>query len=357
MLSRPLHGGNLAWAAAIAGCPAASILDFSASINPLGPPSGVLRAIEDNWTALVKTYPDPNYGSLRQVLAHGHGLMPEWILPGNGAAELLTWAARDLARLEDVVLLVPAFSDYRRSLAAFGAKVNCYAIEFGGEQCMSLALPKKALSGAGLLLNNPHNPSGKLWRLGEIEACLERFALVVVDEAFMDFLPPSKQESLVGAVEDYPNLVIVRSLTKFYSLPGLRLGYAIAHPERLRRWQQWRDPWAVNSLAAIAGEVCLADKEFQYRTWEWLPPQREELYQGLRGIEGLEPTASAANFLLVKTEMSSCELQMRLLQHHRQLIRDCSSFRELGEGYIRVAVRQREENQRLLAALTIEMRG
>ncbi|NEQ25525.1 MAG: aminotransferase class I/II-fold pyridoxal phosphate-dependent enzyme, partial [Microcoleus sp. SIO2G3] len=183
----------------------------------------------------------------------------------------------------------------------------------------------------------------------EILPLLEQFALVVIDEAFMDFLPPAAQHSLIDRVADFPNLVILRSLTKFYSLPGLRLGYAIAHPDRLKRWQQWRDPWTVNSLAAVAGAAVLSDTQFQQQTWNWLEAARSQLYDGLRQL-GLRPYPSAANFLLVQCD-SSVELQRQLLQQHRILIRDCLSFAELGDRFFRVAVRTKAENQRLLDGL------
>jgi histidinol-phosphate/aromatic aminotransferase/cobyric acid decarboxylase-like protein len=202
----------------------------------------------------------------------------------------------------------------------------------------------------GLLLNNPHNPTGQLFRNDEILPWLEEFALVVVDEAFMDFLLPDEQQSLIGVVQDYPNLVILRSLTKFYSLPGLRLGYAIAHPDRLRRWQQWRDPWCVNTLAAAAGRAVLQDTGFQQQTWNWLPGARSQLFEGLQAAPQLHPYPSAANFLLIHADVSVVQLQRQLLEQNQILIRDCLSFAELGDRYFRVAVRTAAENQRLLDA-------
>jgi len=147
-------------------------------------------------------------------------------------------------------------------------------------------------------------------------------------------------------------LVILRSLTKFYSLPGLRLGYAIAHPERLKLWRCWRDPWSVNSLAQAAAVAALQDEEFQQQTWDWLPPARNKLFQGLAQIPGLQPLESTANFLLVATQQPSSQLQQRLLTQHQILIRDCLSFKELGEHYFRVAVRSDTDNQRLISALS-----
>jgi histidinol-phosphate/aromatic aminotransferase/cobyric acid decarboxylase-like protein len=190
-----------------------------------------------------------------------------------------------------------------------------------------------------------------MWSRESILPYLEQFALVVVDEAFMDFLRPDEQQSLISVVQDYPNLVILRSLTKFYSLPGLRLGYVIAHPDRLRCWQERRDPWPVNALAAAAGSAVVQDLDFQEQTWNWLASARSQLFQGLAELPGLQPYPSAANFLLVKSEPPSSQVQEKLLKHSQILIRDCLSFPELGDRYFRVAVRSQADNLRLLAGL------
>ncbi|MCC5644114.1 threonine-phosphate decarboxylase CobD [Nostoc sp. CHAB 5824] len=384
-MRQPAHGGNIAWAAALAGCPPDAILDFSASISPLGPPNSAIAAIKSQ-IGNLKHYPDPNYSDLRLALSHFHQLPPEWILPGNGSAELLTLIGRELAQLAATILITPAFGDYYRTLTAYNAKVlecplslvsQCGLLPRGdakgdggspheqlrtrrvnghtlreGEAPTSLVIGHLSLAkDKGLLLNNPHNPTGKLFSRDSILPYLEQFALVVVDEAFMDFVPPNQEQSLIPVVQECANLVVLRSLTKFYSLPGLRLGYAIAHPDCLAKWQLWRDPWPVNTLAAAAAIAALQDTEFQQQTWAWLPPARNQLFQGLAEIPGLQPQASAANFLLVESQESISQLQQQLLKYHQILIRDCLSFKELGDRFFRVAVREESDNQRLLTAL------
>ncbi|MGK7904939.1 MAG: threonine-phosphate decarboxylase CobD [Hormoscilla sp.] len=349
-MKRTVHGGNLVWAAALAGCRPEELLDFSASINPLGPPESAIAAITAHLDAL-KAYPDPDYQQLRSALAARHQLPPEWIIPGNGAAELLTWVACSLSELEATYLVTPAFADYWRALRAF----NVFVLEMplsivSGQWSVSWNFNTQT-SQKGLLLNNPHNPTGLLWTREEICSLLSRFALVVVDEAFMDFLPPDQDQSLIPVVRDYPHLVIVRSLTKFYSLPGLRLGYAIAHPDLLQQWRAWRDPWPVNTLAAAAGVACVQDLEFQQQTWSWLPPSRSSLLKGLGSLPGLQVYKGAANFLLVESDYPSSQLQRDLLLHYRLLIRDCLSFSQLGDRYFRVAVRSADDNQHLLSGL------
>ena len=353
-MNRPQHGGNLNWAARIAGCPVSALTDFSASINPLGTPASVLQAIIDG-TSQLAAYPDPEYPELRSHLAQHHAIDPEFILPGNGSAELLTWAGRELAQ-KFTYLITPAFSDYQRALTAFGGKMMPCPLSLSGEGeplfAPTMPIPSSPHAQSGLLLNNPHNPTGKLWTKEEILPYLSRFDLVVIDEAFMDFLTPSQEQSLIPFIARYPNLVILRSLTKFYSLPGLRIGYAIAHPARLRRWQKWRDPWSVNILAAAATAAALQDKEFQQHTWDWLKSARSRLFQQLSAIPGLQPFEGAANYLLVETKGSATKLQEKLLQNYRIVIRDCLSFPELGDRYFRTAVRLPSENDRLASAIT-----
>lgn len=344
------HGGNLAWAAALAGCPPDAILDFSASISPLGPPNSAIAAIQSQ-IGNLRHYPDPNYGELRLALSHFHQLPFEWILPGNGSAELLTLVGRELAQLAATVVITPAFGDYYRTLTAYNAQLLEFPVDLELGDLSSFLDNKQKLKDTGLLLNNPHNPTGKLFSKEAILPYLEKFALVVVDEAFMDFLPPDEEQSLISLVQEYDNLVVLRSLTKFYSLPGLRLGYAIAHPGRLSRWQLWRDPWPVNTLAAAAAIAALEDREFQRQTWLWLPPARTQLFQGLAAIPGLQPKNSAANFLLVESKQPILQLQQHLLTYHKILIRDCLSFKELGDRFFRVAVRTQADNQNLLTAL------
>lgn len=358
-MRQPAHGGNLAWAAALAGCPPDAILDFSASISPLGPPDSAIAAIMSQLGNL-RHYPDPNYSELRLALSHFHQLPSEWILPGNGSAELLTLVGRELSQLAATMLITPAFGDYYRTLAAYDAKVLEFPVDLGlggwGLGTLDITsfipdLPSSPCLGYGLLLNNPHNPTGKLFSRESILPYLEQFALVVVDEAFMDFVPPHQEQSLISVVPEYGNLVVLRSLTKFYSLPGLRLGYALAHPDCLAKWQQWRDPWPVNTLAAAAAIAALEDRSFQEQTWKWLPPARNQLFQGLASIPGLQPKHSAANFLLVESTQSTSQLQQKLLRQQQILIRDCLSFKELGDRYFRIAVRSESDNQRLLIAL------
>ncbi|MEB3292186.1 MAG: threonine-phosphate decarboxylase CobD [Synechococcales bacterium] len=353
---QPTHGGNLRWAAELVGCLPQDILDFSASINPLGLPDSAIAAIHTTLPTLT-AYPDPHYQRLRQAIATHHGIDCDWILPGNGAAELLSLACRELAQ-HVTALFTPAFADYLRGLAAYDGVVGRLAIaDFltDGHSAVpkSRSLRQRLGNPSGsiaLLLNNPHNPTGYLWARSQIQAWIEEADLVIVDEAFMDFLPADRDQTVIEWVQQYPQLVVVRSLTKFYAIPGLRLGYAIAHPDRIKQWQTWRDPWSVNSLATAVGEAVLNDRPYQQRTYEWLAIAKPQLETGLQQL-GLDFYPSVSNFLLVKTAQSVPDLQRQLLQRDRILIRNCLSFPELGDRFLRIAVRLVPENHRLLLSL------
>lgn len=299
----------------------------------------------------IDRYPTPGYGPLCQALGELHQVPRDWVLPGNGAAELLTWAGRDLAQCAGTILPVPAFNDYDRALTACGAKVERRSLLDAQGQLTDLSdLLTEIPHGWGLLCNNPHNPTGQIFDPAILPDLLDRCALVVVDESFMDFVRPAA--SAIPLVDHYPNLLVIRSLTKFYSLPGLRLGYAIGHPDRLQQWQSWRDPWAVNSLAVAAGLAAVTDRDFIASTHRWYSASQPELYRGLQEIANLAVYPSSANFFLLRSlHQPFPTLQQRLLQKYQILVRDCLSFPELGLAYGRVALKQSTDNQRLLAAL------
>lgn len=307
----------------------------------------------------IQAYPDPSAAVLRKQLSLHHQVPIEWVMVGNGAAELLTWACRSLSEMTEAHLLTPAFGDYWRALKAFDTKVVPHSI-FATTQPQSsneftlqtLVTKRLGLAQAGLLLNNPHNPTGQLFAKADVLGLIESFSRAVIDEAFMDFLPSGNHHSLIPEIASYPQVVVLRSLTKFYSIPGLRLGYAIGHPDVLGQWSAWRDPWSVNALAIAAGVAALQDTIFQQQTFDWLAGAVPQLREGLVKLPGLDVIPGAVNFVLVRCDVSVTQIQEYLLKQHKILIRDCISFPELGDHYFRVAVRTLSENEQLLAALS-----
>ena len=256
------HGGNLATTAERLGCRPSQLLDASASLVPFGPPWAVRwQLLRAAFGAQARVYPDRDYTALRAALAGFHGLSPDSVLPGNGAAELFTWAARDAAAAGVSVLPQPGFADYPRALACWAGAWRAMPLSLQpavqpAVQPQQFPAPPAA---EVLWITNPHNPTGQLWSRASLEPLLERFALVIVDEAFLPLVPAGEDQSLIPLVAAQPNLVVIRSLTKLYGIAGLRLGYAVAQPQRLRRWGCWRDPWPVNGLAAAVGEGLLGN--------------------------------------------------------------------------------------------------
>jgi histidinol-phosphate/aromatic aminotransferase/cobyric acid decarboxylase-like protein len=358
------HGGNLAATAARLGCRPDQLLDASASLVPFRPPPLLRRALR---RAPLRPYPDRNYAALRRAIAGLHQLDPAWVLPGNGAAELFTWAARDAAALGPSLLPQPGFADYRRALDCWGgaAVVAPLLLAWGaaGPQEWPLA---GSPSAPVVWITNPHNPSGQLWSRASLEPLLQRHALVIADEAFLPLVPGGERQSLVPLLADHPNLVVIRSLTKLFAIAGLRLGYALGDPQRLARWSAWRDPWPVNGLAAAAGEALLADRP-AYGRWcarvqAWVAAEGAWLQRQLAALPGLRPLPSAANFLLLQgvhegSSQSLERLRLALEQRHRILLRDCRSFEGLGESWLRLGYQDRAGNRRIVRALARELRG
>lgn len=210
-----------------------------------------------------------------------------------------------------------------------------------------------------LWICNPHNPTGQLWSRASLEPLLQRYRLVICDEAFLSLVPDGEQQSLIPLVADHPNLVVIRSLTKLYGIAGLRLGYAVSQPERLQRWAQWRDPWPVNGIASAVAEQLLASPE-KYQRWcrraqAWVAKEGAWMQQQLAQLSGITPMPSAANFLLIRADQSLVPLREAVEQRHRILLRDCRSFEGLGECWLRIALQSRRNNRRIIRALRQEL--
>ena len=365
--SPDIHGGNRQAVARRLGCRPEEILDASASLVPFGPPAVLVRALKRGLSGpALRDYPDRDYHALRGALAALHGVDPAAVLPGNGAAELFTWAARDAAAAGVSLLPAPGFADYGRALACWGGATRPLPLplHWGAAfpQPFPAPPPDPIEPAATLWITNPHNPTGQLWSRDSLEPLLERFALVIVDEAFLSLVPDGEKQSLIPLLADHPGLVVIRSLTKLLGIAGLRLGYALAAPERLARWRGWRDPWPVNGLAALAGVELLADGEgfarWQRRVQTWTAREGAWLAAQLTTIPGLEPLPSAANFLLLRGEDSLEPLRCALEERERVLLRDCRSFEGLSPQWLRLALLDRVGNSRVMEGLQrCRMRG
>jgi threonine-phosphate decarboxylase len=332
------------------GLSPSQILDYSANINPLGPPPGLWPALEEARDLLVH-YPDPGCGRLRADLAAHHGLEPERILVGNGSTELIFLLARAL-RPARALVVAPAFSEYQAALDAEGARLDFQVTQEADGYTLAAPLDPQ---GADLVfVANPASPSGvalEPTRLLELaRPVFEAGARLVVDEAFVDFCP---QFSLLPYLADHPGLIIMRSFTKFYAIPGLRLGYLLAEPGLLADLAKRQEPWSVGSLAQAAGSACLAEDDYVERSREVVAREREFLSQGLAALGGMKVFPSQANYLLVKLSKPGARAAnlRAALEPQGILIRDASNFVGLDQAHVRLAVRGHADNERLLAAL------
>lgn len=348
------HGGNIWEISKKYNIPAEDIVDFSASINPLGPPEGVKKKINSSLKFLV-AYPDPEGAELKEELARYHGIPGGNILLGNGSTELLYLLPRALG-ISRALVVEPSFSEYRNSLEVAGCKVDSFITHErdGFQPKVDLLLPALREGYDALYLCSPANPAGTLIVRDNImmiaEECQRHETLLILDEAFIDFV---EEESMKKEATGLGNLIVLRSMTKFFAIPGLRVGYVIASRETINRLGPHRYPWVINIPAMMASIEALRNKLYSERTVRWLHKERESLFSSLKEIPWLKPFPSTANFFLIK--ILSRDLTAPLLQETLVrkgiLIRDCSSFIGLGDKYFRVAVKKRRENRLLIEVL------
>jgi threonine-phosphate decarboxylase len=347
------HGGDVAHWAESTGIKTSEILDFSASINPLGPPTGARKAFIAS-SGAISCYPDPYGDQLKKALARRHGMDPAEILIGNGSTQLIYLLCAAF-RPRAALVVGPAFSEYANALALTGANIRMLPLgadegfRFSTERLMA-AWDKDCDI---VFLATPNSVTGQLIPKAEIEkiahVALTRKSMVVVDEAFIDFV---EGESVKRNVRRNPNFIVLRSLTKYYGIPGLRLGYLLGDARRVEQLAVHQEPWSVNAPALNVALACLEDASFATKTNRWLEGEREFLFEQLAALEGLHPLPSKTNFLLVRIDKCGTDaLELRtFLLRKKILIRACDSF-GLGVNYFRVAVRRRQENRRLIAAL------
>ncbi len=351
------HGGDLRTAAERFGVERKQWLDFSANINPLGPPAKLLSRLQNELTQIIH-YPDPGQRDLRQALAIKLGIDPEWLLIGNGAAECMALAVQAIAP-KTVGVFYPCFSEYVTLAEQFGARVTgCCGSEpeyKPGPDERNALIANVDL----LFIGHPNNPTGLIYSEHELIEMAERTeqcgTYLAVDEAFLDFVAPEKMTTLLPRLNRYPHVIILRSLTKMFAIPGLRLGYAIAQPDVIERMKQKQVTWSVNQLALAAGEECLSQDDYVEKTRELIDRERAFLRDCIEQRLGWQVCPGEANFLLVRLPdtHTAAELQQSLGKKGI-LIRSCAMYPGLTEQHFRIAVRAREENERLLQALEQE---
>lgn len=348
------HGGDWITAEETYGRPADGWLDYSANMNPWGPPPSVEQTILGSWRDIAR-YPDPAVRGLRRKLAGTYGIPEESILVGNGAAELIDLAVRAL-KPSSAGLAQPAFTEYGDALRKAG--VPCREVRLRAENGFlpgddDLAALVPPAQDGFVFLGHPNNPTGRLLPRSAIARLRETGRALLLDEAFMDFVPDEEDHSWLREAASSRQLVVFRSMTKFYAIPGIRLGFLVSHPSLVAELAALQPPWSVNFLAQRIGEAVLEERAYAERTRAWLQAERPRLIRGLQDL-GLAVVPGDVNYLLVTLPPSAgfdVKRLQALLARRGILIRDASLFAGLDGRYFRIAVRLREENERLLREL------
>ncbi|MBM3887663.1 MAG: cobyric acid synthase [Verrucomicrobia bacterium] len=393
------HGGNLRQLARTAGKAEADILDFSANLNPLGPPEWLRALISSQVSSLVH-YPDPDCAALVQAAAERYGVAPDEVIAGNGSTEILYLLPRVLDK-QRAIIPIPCYSDYTRACVLAGVQVNKIGVRGDESEAdrlkpelqplartkqpvgvqasaclhLDLAVPVVQLRGTHhsslithhpdlaplaaqlrgdelVFIGQPNNPTGLACDPDALRALAAKHpnSVFVIDEAFADFV-----DGLDSLTRHRPaNVVVLLSLTKIFAIPGLRLGCAVANCKIIQCLRELLPPWSVNSLAQAVGVAALRDRDYLRHTRLYVRQQREALAAELRPLEGLTVFPSQANFLLVRLDRKDLDapaLARRLLDD-AIAIRVCDNFEGLDARYFRVAVRTGAENARLLDALS-----
>jgi threonine-phosphate decarboxylase len=338
------HGGNIY---AVKRKYKREIIDFSANINPLGLNKTLKKEFVKSYKRIFH-YPDPEAKDLIRQISKYWKIDEENILLGNGSTELIYLIIQTF-KPRKTLIPAPTFSEYERAAKSIKSKIRFLNLE--GKNAFALSMTNRDNADI-FFISNPNNPTGNLLLKNQR---LENLAgkLTVIDEAFMDFLPEEKKHTFIWRAIKDKRIIVLRSFTKFFALPGLRAGYLVAPRDLIERLKEVQPPWNVNSIAQFLARVMLNDKSYIKKTREFIHREKEFLFNELAKIKGLMPYPSVTNFLLLKIvnrEINSSALRKRLIPRGI-LIRDGSDFRNLNDKYIRVAVRSHRENIKLISAL------
>jgi aminotransferase class I and II len=344
------------------------ILDYSSNINPYGVPKSLKQKIAEN-IGILERYPDPDYVELREKLAELNKVDISNITVGNGATESIFLFMKVL-KPENVLIVSPTFGEYERAVRAWDSSENreieieYFELEEKDEFRLNIGKLKKELEKKYdlAIICNPNNPTGKFLKMAETEEilreCNKYDTKLFIDEAFIEFLEDGLKESVVNSGENKKNLFVTRAFTKFFAIPGLRLGYGIYFDKSLeKKIAEKKEPWSVNNIAEMAGITVLDDTEYIERTLNWITEEKKYMYEKLDEISGIKPYKTEVNFICVKIkdELFSKGLNVKKLREKMMeegiLIRDASNFKFLDERFFRLAIKDRRSNDRVIEAL------
>lgn len=325
-------------------------LDFSANCNPLGTPESVRQAVCDSVDRL-KDYPQVGYAPLRNAIAEYEDVLPEHVICGNGAAELV-FSLCQAVRPRKALIPVPTFAEYEQALESVGCQVEHVLLrEEDGFQMQENFIDWLHKDLDMVFLCNPNNPTGVLtdreFLFRILRVCREMGILLVVDECFLDFVEQGMRYTLKAQLSRYHNLFILKAFTKRYAMAGVRLGYGITeNTELIEKMTQVTQPWNISVVAQAAGVVALKETAYVEKgrnlIFEESPWLKDEL-----GKLGMEVYPSKANYIFFKGPSGLFEAAVK----QKILIRDCGNYPGLRAGFYRIAVRTHEENEQLIRGL------
>jgi len=331
--------------------PSQDILDFSSNINPLGPNPKVLKTIKNHLSTL-KIYPDSESLELRKNLQNYTKIASSQIVIGNGATEIIyNFCKAFLSNKTPILIPIPTFGEYEAAAKIVGAKVEFYKTMDLNKDLDDFI--SKLPNNGCVFICNPNNPVGYLIPKNYLKkiiiAANKKNTLIFLDECFIE-LVPDYDESIITFVKKYTNLFILRSLTKSFGLAGLRIGYGIGGKKQILVLNNIKIPWNVSGLAQYAASSALSIPNYLDNAKKIIQKESNYLKNNISKLKNFDCYDSVTNFILIKSKLKSTNLQKKLLKKNI-LIRDCSNFRGLDNHYIRIAVKTRKENQRLVHAL------
>ena len=349
------HGGDIWGFSRKYNLPLDEVLEFSGPINFMGPPKSALDAVIKN-ARLIRFYPDPNPVELREEIASyvGNGIEEENVILGNGSIELIYMITEILPQSHKAVIPVPSFSEYEKATLRVGGKP--IFVQLPENFALEIDQIKKAVTDDTkiMCICNPHSPSGILYSKAQlldlVKFCNKKDIVFSVDENYIEFSDQSLKNTLACAVKEFENLFVIRSVTKFYGMAGIRFGYALAAETLIDKLQAIRQPWTINGLACQVTIAAIHDANFIEDTRITIAKNREALSKALSDIESLHVFPSVTNFLLVKIknrQITSTFLKEMLAKDHI-LIRDCCTFMGMDDTYFRVTVRSQKDNNQLV---------
>lgn len=333
-----------------------NILDYSSNINPLGVPESFEKAVTENFSLLTR-YPDINYTELRESIGKYNKINPENIIAGNGATEVLFLYTKAL-KPKKVLIVSPTFAEYERALKNISCKIDFFELKENENFILQKEKFLEKAKGYDIVfICNPNNPTGKFISkeiIFEINSYLETWGTkLFIDECFIEFI--SEWDKKTTALFKSENIFILRALTKFFALPGLRLGYGICFDKKIiEKIDEIREPWSVNGFADLAGKVILNDTEYIKKTEKWILEEREWFTKSLKEIEKfgkIKIYETETNFILVKLFGMTSENFKRKMIEKNILVRDCSNFKFLDNSFVRLAIKGREKNERVICAV------